>query len=166
MTPAMIRDVGPAKWRCDVASNKTTETTYTEPSTQVQRGLNLGSTMPWKENFTDEERAVVEAGDRETPERRKRDDEDEKYEVVVDGHPFDVSRLARRAQRLCASGDVPSSDGRTRPAADGPRGGSSAPAIELAADYEGEGVTTRNDVRTMMPPEPDWDQREFAINPN
>ena len=36
-------------------------------------------------DLTDEERAVVEAD--EVSERKPRDDEDEKYEVVVDGHP-------------------------------------------------------------------------------
>ena len=39
--------------------------------------------------LTEEERAAAGAG--EVSERRKRDDEDEKYEVVVDGHPFEVT---------------------------------------------------------------------------
>ena len=113
--------------------------------------------------LTDEERAVVEAGDRETPERRKRDDEDEKYEVVVDGHPFDVTLgealngYVRQETFHRRMGEL--AQLRTALEEDHQRQQSNWQLIMKAKeDYE-------NDVRTMMPPEPDWD-REFAINPN
>ena len=113
--------------------------------------------------LTDEERAVVEAGDGEVSERRKRDDEDEKYEVVVDGHPFEVTlgealngyvRQETFHRRL---GEV--NQLRSALEEDHQRQQSNWQLIMSAKEaYE-------NDVRTMMPPEPDWD-REFAINPN
>ena len=111
--------------------------------------------------LTDEERAAAGAG--EVTERRKRDDEDEKYEVVVDGHPFEVSlgealngyvRQETFHRRL---GEV--NQLRSALEEDHQRQQSNWQLIMKAKeDYE-------NDVRTMMPPEPDWD-REFAINPN
>ena len=113
--------------------------------------------------LTDEERAVVEAGDGEVSERRKRDDEDEKYEVVVDGHPFDVTlgealngyvRQETFHRRLGELNQL-----RSALEEDHQRQQSNWQLIMQAKEaYE-------NDVRTMMPAEPDWD-REFAINPN
>ena len=113
--------------------------------------------------LSDEERAVVEAGEREVPERRRRNDEDEKYEVVVDGHPFEVTlgealngyvRQETFHRRL---GEV--NQLRAALEEDHQRQQSNWQLIMQAKEaYE-------NDVRTMMPPEPDWD-REFAINPN
>ena len=113
--------------------------------------------------LTDEERAVVEAGDGEVSERRKRDDEDEKYEVVVDGHPFEVTlgealngyvRQETFHRRLGELNQL-----RSALEEDHQRQQSNWQLIMSAKEaYE-------NDVRTMMPPEPDWD-REFAINPN
>ena len=90
----MIRAVVRGKWRCDVAGNKTTETTYTGPKPESPSGLGIeSSTMPTAASeLTDEERAVAEGDSGEVSERRKRDDEDdEKYEVVVDGHPLEVT---------------------------------------------------------------------------
>ncbi len=113
--------------------------------------------------LTDEERAVVEAGDRETPERRKRDDEDEKYEVVVDGHPVEVTLgealngYVRQETFHRRMGEL--NQLRTALEEDHQRQQSNWQLIMSAKEaYE-------NDVRSMMPPEPDWD-REFAINPN
>ena len=112
--------------------------------------------------LTDEERAVVEAGDGEVSERRKRDDEDEKYEVVVDGHPFEVTlgealngyvRQETFHRRL---GEV--NQLRAALEEDHQRQQANWQLIMSAKEaYE-------NDIRTMMPPEPNWD-REFAINP-
>ena len=113
--------------------------------------------------LTDEERAVVEAGDGEVTERRKRNDEDEKYEVVVDGHPQEVTlgealngyvRQETFHKRLTEVNQL-----RTALEEDHQRQQANWQLIMSAKEaYE-------NDVRTMMPPEPDWD-REFAINPN
>ena len=113
--------------------------------------------------LTDEERAVVEAGDGEVSERRKRDDEDEKYEVVVDGHPQEVTlgealngyvRQETFHRRLGELNQL-----RSALEEDHQRQQSNWQLIMSAKEaYE-------NDVRSMMPPEPDWD-REFAINPN
>ncbi len=112
--------------------------------------------------LTDEERAVAEGGDREGSERKKRDDEDEKYEVVVDGHPFEVTlgealngyvRQETFHKRLTEVNQL-----RAALEEDHNRQQSNWQLIMKAKEaYE-------NDVRTMMPPEPDWD-REFAINP-
>jgi hypothetical protein len=110
--------------------------------------------------LTEEERAAVEGG--EVTERRKRDDEDEKYEVVVDGHPFEVTlgealngyvRQETFHRRLGELNQL-----RSALEEDHQRQQSNWQLIMKAKeDYE-------NDVRTMMPPEPDWD-REFAVNP-
>jgi hypothetical protein len=112
--------------------------------------------------LSDEERAVVEAGDGEVSERKPRDDEDEKYEVVVDGHPVEVSlgealngyvrqeTFHKRLTELTALRNALEEDHQ--------RQQSNWQLIMAAKEaYE-------NDVRTMMPPEPDWD-REFAVNP-
>ena len=88
--------------------------------------------------LSDEERAVVEAGDREAPERRKRDDEDEKYEVVVDGHPFEVT-LGEALNGYVRQETFHRRLGELNQLRSGPRGGSSASAIELAADHAGQG---------------------------
>ena len=111
--------------------------------------------------LTDEERAVAE-GSTEVSERRKRDDEDEKYEVVVDGQSHEVTlgealngyvRQETFHKRLGELNQL-----RTALEEDHQRQQSNWQLIMQAKEaYE-------NDVRTMMPPEPDWD-REFAINP-
>ena len=110
--------------------------------------------------LTDEERAVAEGG--EVAERRPREDEDEKYEVVVDGHPQEVTlgealngyvRQETFHKRLAELNQL-----RTTLEEDARRQQENWQLLMQAKEaYE-------SDVRTMMPPEPDWD-REFAINP-
>ena len=112
--------------------------------------------------LSDEERAVVEAGDGEVAERRKRGDEDEKYEVVVDGQSHEVTlgealngyvRQETFHRRLTELNQL-----RTALEEDHQRQQANWQLIMSAKEaYE-------NDIRTMMPPEPNWD-REFAINP-
>ena len=134
------------------------------PSRIGDRELEPADGEPVEEGeLTDEERAVAEGGDNEVSERKKRDDEDEKYEVVVDGHPFEVTlgealngyvRQETFHKRLTEVNQL-----RAALEEDHNRQQSNWQLIMKAKeDYE-------NDVRTMMPPEPDWD-REFAINPN
>ena len=110
--------------------------------------------------LTDEERAAAGAG--EVAERPKRDDEDEKYEVVVDGHPFEVSlgealngyvrqeTFHRRLGELTQLRNALEEDHQRQQS-------NWQLIMKAKEDYE-------NDVRTMMPAEPDWD-REFVINP-
>ena len=112
--------------------------------------------------LTDEERAVAEGGDSEVSERKPRDDEDEKYEVVVDGHPQEVTlgealngyvrqeTFHRRLTELTALRNALEEDHQRQQA-------NWQLMMQAKEAYE-------NDVRTMMPPEPDWD-REFAVNP-
>ena len=91
-----------------------------------------------------------------------REDDDEKYEVIVDGQPHEVTlgealsgyvRQETFHRRLAELNNL--------------RG-----ALEEDHNRQQQNWTLlmqakeayENDVRTMMPPEPDWD-REFAINP-
>ena len=167
---AMILAGDPWKWRCGIGNQRQTDRTRrqrrcTRDQAPVSR-KGWGSRRRESDDgeLSGEERAVVEAGEREVPERRRRAGEAEKYEVVVGGHPFEVT-LGEAPRRLCAAGGIPSAAGRSEPVAGGPRGEdhqrqqSNWQLIMQAKEaYE-------NGVRTMMPPEPDWD-REFAINPN
>ena len=112
--------------------------------------------------LTDEERAVAEAGDTEVSERKPRDDEDEKYEVVVDGHPQEVTlgealngyirqeTFHRRLTELTALRNALEEDHQRQQA-------NWTLMMQAKEAYE-------NDVRTMMPPEPNWDH-EFLVNP-
>ena len=112
--------------------------------------------------LTDEERAVAEAGDSEVSERKPRDDDDEKYEVVVDGRPQEVTlgealngyirqeTFHRRLTELTALRNALEEDHQRQQA-------NWQLMMRAKEAYE-------NDVRTMMPPEPDWD-REFLVNP-
>ena len=109
--------------------------------------------------LTDEERAVVEG---DAPERRRRGDEDEKYEVVVDGHPHEVTlgealngyvrqeTFHRRLNELSNLRSALEEDHQRQQQNWGLM-------MQAKEAYEA-------DVRAMMPTEPDWD-REFAINP-
>jgi hypothetical protein len=113
--------------------------------------------------LTDEERAVAEADSAEVAERGHREGEDdEKYEVIVDGQPHEVTlaealngyvRQATFHQRLAELTQL-----RNSLEQDHQRQQENWQLlIRAKEEYE-------NDVRTMMPPEPDWD-REFAVNP-
>ena len=170
----MIRDDDLGKWRCDVAgkmTGTTTTPTYTGPSPRVSKGLGIetSSPMPPRENSPTRERTVVEAGDGEVSERRKRDDEDEKYEVVVDEHPFEVTQQRERSAAFASHVRQETfhrqlnlaqlNQLRSALEEDHQRQQSNWQLIMQAKEEH------ENDVRTMMPAEQDWD-REFAINPN
>ena len=112
--------------------------------------------------LTDEERAVAEAGDDEVSERKSRDDDGEKYEVVVDGSPQEVTlgealngyvrqeTFHKRLTELTTLRNALEEDHQRQQA-------NWQIMIQAKEAYE-------NDIRTMMPPEPNWDH-EFAVNP-
>ncbi len=112
-------------------------------------------------DLTEEERAAAESGSTEVAEREVEDD-GQKYEVIVDGQPAEVTltealngyiRQATFHQRMHELGNL-----RNALEEDHKRQQENWGLLMQAKEaYE-------HDVRTMMPPEPDWD-REFAINP-
>ena len=165
-TPATTRDVDRGKWRYRRGNQRQTdrETTYTGPSPRVQKGLGLETIdEARRESSPTRSAPSSEAGDGEVSERKPRDDEDEKYEVVVDGHPQEVTlgealngyvrqeTFHRRLTELTALRNALEEDHQRQQA-------NWQLMMQAKEAYE-------NDVRTMMPPEPDWDH-EFAINPH
>lgn len=115
------------------------------------------------DELSDDERAAAEGDSTEVAERRDREDDGQKYEVIVDGQPQEVTltealngyvRQDTFHRRLNELNQLRAS---------------------LDADYQHQQQNWQllmqakeayeADVRTMLPPEPDWD-REFAINPN
>jgi hypothetical protein len=112
--------------------------------------------------LTDEERAVAEGDSGEVAERRHSPDEDARYEVIVDGQPHEVTlgealngyvRQETFHRRLGELNNL-----RAALEEDSRRQQENWNLLMQSKEaYE-------NDVRTMMPPEPDWD-REFAVNP-
>ena len=114
---------------------------------------------PDEPELSDDERAVVEG---EAPERRVRQGEDEKYEVIVDGNPQEVTlgealngyvRQATFHKRLTELNAL-----RSGLEEDSNRQQQNWRLLMQAKEaYEA-------DVAVMMPPEPNWDH-EFAINP-
>jgi hypothetical protein len=105
---------------------------------------------------------LAAAEGREIAEQQEPDDDGEKYEVIVDGQPQQVSlaealngyiRQETFHKRLTELNNVRAGleeDSRRQQA-------NWALMMKVKEEYE-------NDVKTMLPPEPDWD-REFAINP-
>jgi hypothetical protein len=111
----------------------------------------------------DDERAIVEGRADEVVERAPdAESGDEKYEVIIDGQPHEVTlqealngyvRTETFHQRMGELNNI-----RLALEEDHQRQQQNWQLLMQAKEaYE-------NDVRTMMPPEPDWD-REFAINP-
>ena len=116
---------------------------------------------PADAELTDEERAAAEGGSTEVAEREVEDD-GQKYEVIVDGQPTEVTlsealngyvRTSTFHQRMTELSNL-----RNALEEDHKRQQENWGLLMQAKEaYE-------NDVRTMMPPEPNWDQ-EFLTNP-
>ena len=110
-----------------------------------------------------DEQAVVEGRSDEVAERRPREDDDEKYEVIVDGQPHEVTlgealngyvRQETFHRRLAELKNF-----RVALEEDSQRQQSNWALLAQAKEsYEA-------DVRTMMPTEPDWDQA-YLSNPS
>jgi hypothetical protein len=114
------------------------------------------------EDLTDEERAAAEGGEGREVAEREVEDDGQKYEVIVDGKPQEVTlpealngyvRQETFHQRMTELSNL-----------------RNALEEDHKRQQENWGLLIRakeayeHDVRTMMPPEPDWD-REFTINP-
>lgn len=110
----------------------------------------------------DEVAAASDGGNREVAERRETEDDGQKYEVIIDGQPHEVTlgealngyvrqeTFHRRLGELQNFKVALDEDYQRQQQ-------NWAIMIQLKAEYE-------DDLRTMLPPEPDWD-REFAVNP-